>query len=105
MERGRLPAGKGILAAKQRTTKIPARPMQEIRNRQEPRPTARIDSPAIPRAPLIPPDYTPRLARVAAQGRPMYKVLEPVAQLLSALAIPLALLTVFEIMRFPFGAW
>jgi hypothetical protein len=35
----------------------------------------------------------------------MYKILEPTAQVLSTLAIPLALLLAFAVIRFPFGAW
>ena len=35
----------------------------------------------------------------------MYRVLEPIAQVLSALAIPVAILVTFELIRFPFGAW
>jgi hypothetical protein len=35
----------------------------------------------------------------------MCRVLEPVAQVLSALAIPVALLVAFQVMGFPFGAW
>jgi len=35
----------------------------------------------------------------------MYKVLEPLAQVLSALAIPAALLLAFEVIHFPFGIW
>jgi hypothetical protein len=35
----------------------------------------------------------------------MYKVLEALAQVLSVLAIPAALLLAFEVIRFPFGVW
>lgn len=53
----------------------------------------------------LPLPQTTQLAWVASQGASMYKILEPTAQVLSTLAIPLALLLAFAVIRFPFGAW